>query len=48
MVTWIMQNASDIVHDIKMTYECVVSHRRDISLYMISRLNIALKVLGYY
>ena len=23
MVIWIMQNTSDIIHDIEMTYECV-------------------------
>ena len=38
---------SDIIHDIEILCECVVSHRKDISFYMISRYAITLKVLEH-
>ena len=40
---------SDIIHDFEILCECVVlcSHRRDISIYMMSRHDITLKVLEH-
>ena len=48
MVTWIVQNTIVILSIILKYYvNAMCSHRRDISLHMISRCAITLKVLEY-
>ena len=52
MVTWTVQNTRvilfiDIIHYIEILCECVVFHKRNISLNMISRHGVTPKVLEH-